>query len=231
MVSGDDGSIHREDRAALEEDAFFLFVDVHTAADTLNQRTPGYDRLFWITWWGSDTDPRGVIPYLLQKQGGPPLGETQFKGFRVTWYALSDQPFSLPDDLTPTDVNFDNVLHLDGLAYSQTISPGDAAWATLHFSQLAPMTINYKVSLRLRGSDGVVQAQTDKLMLNDRHFQTSAWPIDDPALNQAINVYTLSMADPTYSGPLTLEAVVYDAETQAAIAACGSSPAQGINRR
>jgi predicted ribosomally synthesized peptide with SipW-like signal peptide len=40
----------------------YLFVDVHTAADVLNKEAAGRDRLFWVTWRGSDTDPRGVIP-------------------------------------------------------------------------------------------------------------------------------------------------------------------------
>ena len=199
----------------------YLFVDVHTAADTLNQQALGQDRLFWVTWWGSDTDPRGVIPYLLEKQAGPPTGELQFRGYQVVWYTLSDEAFSLPTDLQPGDVNFDNKLRLDGLAISPTVSQGGAVWATLHFSQLDHLAVNYKISLRLRSPGGAIVAQTDKLILNDRHFQTSAWPIDDPALNQAINVYTLSPLNSAYGGPLTLEAVVYDAETLAAIAAYG----------
>lgn len=199
----------------------YLFVDIHTAADTLNREALGRDRLYWVTWWGSDTDPRGVIPYLLQKQAGPPQGEARFPGYHLAWYQLSDRPFSLPNDLTPLEVNFNRGLRLDGLAYSQTLSPGESAWATLHFTQLAPIEVNYKVSLRLRAPEGTLLAQQDKAILNDRHFQTAAWPIDDPALNQALNVYTLSLDDPTYLGPLTLEAVVYDAETLAAVAAYG----------
>jgi hypothetical protein len=199
----------------------YLFVDIHTAADTLNRVALGRDRLYWVTWWGSDTDPRGVIPYLLQKQAGPRAGEMQFRGYRVDWYNLSQQPFSLPTDLTPIDVNFEDVLRLDGLAYGQTLAPGQSGWATLHFSQLAPIAVNYKVSLRLRAPDGRLLAQDDRLLLNDRHFQTSAWPLEDPALNQATNVYTLPLNDPTYHGPLTLEAVVYNAGTLAAIAAYG----------
>ena len=199
----------------------YLFVDIHTAADMLNEAALGRARLYWVTWWGSDTDPRGVIPYLLQKQAGPKAGQMQFRGYRAEWYSLSQQPFSLPTDLTPIDVNFDNVLRLDGLAYSQSLAEGQSGWATLHFSQLAPTEVNYKVSLRLRAPDGRLLAQDDRLLLNDRHFQTSAWPIDDPALNQATNVYTLILNDPAYRGPLILEAVVYNADTLAAIAAYG----------
>ncbi len=201
----------------------YLFVDIHTAADTLNKQALGKNRLYWITWWGSDTDPRGVISYLLRKQAGLPTEEKQFRGYRVERYTLSERPFSLPDELPSAEVNFDNVLLLDGLAYSKTLSPGEAAWVTLHFTQLSPTTINYKVSLRLRAPDGSLLAQVDKAILNDRHFQTAAWPIEDPALNQAINVYTLPLNQPNYTGPLTLEAVVYNAATGDSIAAYGVS--------
>ncbi|MEM7028181.1 MAG: glycosyltransferase family 39 protein [Chloroflexota bacterium] len=201
----------------------YLFVDVHTAADMLNELASGHDRLFWVTWWGSDTDPRGVIPYLLQKQAGPgsQLGEKQFRGYHVRWHQLSDQSFSLPNTLTPIAVNFDNQIVLDGIAFSSSIPTNQDGWATLHFSQLAPMTVNYKLSLRLRSPEGAMLAQQDKLLLNDRHFQTAAWPLDDPALNHTINVYTLTLDDPSYRGPAILEAVVYNAETLAAIAAYG----------
>ncbi|RME49738.1 MAG: hypothetical protein D6796_04495 [Caldilineae bacterium] len=199
----------------------YLFVDIHTAAGVLNREALGRRRLYWVTWYGSDTDPRGVIPFLLWKQAGPPAGERQFRGYRVEWYTLSDRPFSLPTDLPPAQVNFDNVLLLDGLAYSKTLSAGEAGWATLHFRLLAPTPVNYKISLRLRAPDGRLLSQVDKLILNDRHFQTAAWPLDDPALNQALNVFTLPLTDPAYSGPLTLEAVVYNAATLDAIAAYG----------
>lgn len=199
----------------------YLFVDAHTAADILKARALGKNRLYWVTWWGSDTDPREVIPFLLQKQAGSPVEDKQFKGYRVRVYKLSDKPFSLPADLPPADVNFDNVLRLDGLAYSDQLAAGQAGWATLHLSLAADTAINYKLSLRLRAPDGRTLAQTDRLLLNDRHFQTADWPLADAALNQAIAVFTLPLTDPAYTGPLTLEAVVYNAETLASIAAYG----------
>jgi hypothetical protein len=57
--------------------------------------------------------------------------------------------------------------------------------------------------------------------LNDRHFQTAAWPPDDPALNRGINVFTLPLVEGGYQGSLTLEAVVYNADDLASIAAYG----------
>ncbi len=199
----------------------YLFVDVHTAADVLNEKARGKKRLYWVTWRGSDTDPRGVIPFLLWKQAGAPQGEKQFRGYRVQWWTLSDVPFNLPTELPPVDVNFDNVLRLDGLAFSESISAGSTGWATIHFSLQQPTTVDYKISVRLRAEDGHMLAQSDKYILNDRHFRTSAWVMDDPALNQAINVFLLPLTDADARGVVTLEAVVYNGATGDSIAAYG----------
>lgn len=195
----------------------YLFVDIHTAAATLTREAAGRDRFFWITWRGSDTDPRGVIPFLAQKYGEK-LGQRDFRGYHVEWFSLPDSntSFSLPTDLDPISATFGDVLRLDGAAYGgyppsgQTTSARHPAWATLHFTLLRQTSVDYKVSLRLRGQDGHIAGQIDKDLLNDRHFRTSAWPLADPALNQAINVYTLAFAPDTSPGSYRLEVVVYN---------------------
>ncbi|MCK6628103.1 MAG: glycosyltransferase family 39 protein [Anaerolineae bacterium] len=197
----------------------YLFVDIHTAADTLTREAAGRDRLFWITWRGSDTDPRGVIPFLAQKYGQR-LGQRDFRGYHVEWFSLpqAGAGFSLPAELPPVNAAFGDVLRLDGAAFGGYPPAGETtpvthpAWATLHFTLLRDTDVDYKVSLRLRGEDGHLAAQVDKDLLNDRHFRTSAWPPTDPALNQAINVYTLPLAAETPPGSYRLEVVVYNAQ-------------------
>lgn len=196
----------------------YLFVDIHTAADILSHEAVGRDRLFWVTWWGSDTDPRGIIPFLAEK-AGQPLGKKDFKGYKVEWFDLSkarQTSFSLPDVLTPTNITFGDVLRLDGVAFggtenSTTTPISEPVWATLHFTLLKEAEVNYRVSLRLRGNDGQIVSQVDRDLLNDRHFRTSAWPLTNPALNQAINVYTLPLATDTIPGSYRLEVIVYNA--------------------
>ncbi|GAB4421106.1 MAG: hypothetical protein Fur0044_18410 [Anaerolineae bacterium] len=197
----------------------YLFVDIHTAADTLTREAAGRNRLFWITWRGSDTDPRGVIPFLAQKYGQR-LGQRDFRGYHVEWFSLpqAEAGFSLPADLPSVNAAFGDVLRLDGAAFggyppaSETTPITHPAWATLHFTLLRDTDVDYKVSLRLRGEDGRLVAQVDKDLLNDRHFRTSAWPLTDPALNGAINVYTLPLAADTPPGSYRLEVVVYNAQ-------------------
>lgn len=216
----------------------YFFVDVHTAAEALTAATRGRERLFWVTWPRGDSDPRGVVPFLAEKQGER-LGHVAFRGYNVDWYSLSGRPFSLPKALPPVDVEFgepgNGVLRLDGLAYGA--GPGGeqtAAWATLHFSLLRPAAADYRVSVRLRAagsgtSGGSLVAQTDRDLLNDRHVRTSAWPVDDDRLNQTINVYSLPLAPEAGPGPFSLEVVVYDAETLAGLPVSGAPTPPGAS--
>ncbi len=196
----------------------YLFVDIHTIAEVFNREASRKDRLFWVTWWGSDTDPRGVVPFLAEK-AGQPAGQYDFKGYKVQWFDLSptsEPTFSLPNLLNPTNAIFGDVLRLDGVAFggvadSSTTPANEPVWATLHFTLLRDTDVNYKVSLRLRNKEGQIISQIDRDLLNDRHFRTSAWPLADPALNQAINVYTLPLPPETAPGLYQLEAVIYNA--------------------
>jgi uncharacterized membrane protein len=207
----------------------YFFVDVHTAADVLNAEAAGRDRLFWVTWRGSDTDPRGVIPFLLDKVGRRG-GERDFRGYHVTWWDLPrGAHFSLPGDLPPADITFGDVVRLDGLAFSDTVQVGGVAWATLHFTLLRDTDVDYRVSLRLYSPEGNRLASTDKDLLNDRHFRTSAWPLDDPRLNQAINVYTLPIPPDASPGSYRLETVVYEATTLEALPVAAGSASDGIS--
>jgi mannosyltransferase len=189
----------------------YLFVDVHTIAEKLNAEASSRERLFWVTWRGSDTDPRGVVPFMLDK-AGTRLGDQDFRGYHVKWWQLPPQPrFSLPDNLTPSSFVFGGFLSLDGVAFNDAADAGEEVFITCHFSLITPTDLDLRASLRLRDANGQMLLPTDKDILNDRHFRTSAWPIDDSRLNQAINVYTLAIPPDTSPGNYQLEMVVYDA--------------------
>jgi predicted ribosomally synthesized peptide with SipW-like signal peptide len=208
----------------------YLFVDIHTAADEFNAEAAGQDRrLFWVTWWGSDTDPRGVVPFLLDK-AGQRAGELDFRGYHVAWWDLQgDAHFSLPTNLSQANIVFGDVIRLDGLAFSDKVQVGGAVWATLHFSLLKDVDEDYRVSVRLRDLGGEMLPPTDKDLLNDRHFRTSAWPVNDPRLNQAINVYMLPVASGASPGDYCLETVVYDADTMEALPVSGAPISECIS--
>lgn len=197
----------------------YLFVDIHTVAETLTREAAGRDRLFWVTWRGSDTDPRGVVPYLAQKYGRL-LGEREFRGYHISWFSLPDAAtvYSVPTQLPSIEATFGDVIRIDGVAYGGfppsgvAVPAGRSAWLAIHASLLRDTDTNYRVSVRLRSVDHGLAAQVDKDLLNDRHFRTVAWPLDDPALNQAINVYTLPVPAGTPPGPYQLEVVVYNSQ-------------------
>jgi hypothetical protein len=149
----------------------------------------------------------------------------------VAWWDLQgDARFSLPNDLSQSaecpqgDITFGDVVRLGGFAFSDAAQAGGTAWATLHFTLLRNTDMDYRISLRLRGPEGDMLPPTDKDLLNDRHFHTSAWPQDDPRLNQAINVYTLLIPPGTPPGTYSLEAVAYEATTLEALLVTGIPP-------
>jgi len=207
----------------------YLFVDVHTAAQRLNAEAAGRRRIYWVRWWGSDTDPRGIMPYLLDK-AGQRGGDTNFRGYRVGWWDMpSDAEFSLPDDLTPAAYVFGDTVRLDGVAFSDSAPAGGWAWVTLHFSLLGDTAADYRASLRLHDAQGNMLPPTDKDLLNDRHFRTSAWPLEDARLNQAINVYILPIPADAAPGDYRLEAVVYQAGTLEALPVKDHSSGDGFS--
>ncbi len=200
------------ERANIPAPTRYLFVDIHTAAKTLNAEAASKDRFFWVTWWGSDTDPRRVIPFLAEKRGRF-VEQRDFRGYQVSQFNLeSGQIFELPNQLTPLNATFGDVIQLDGLAYGETTQPGNPAWVTLHYTLVRDTDTNYKASLRLRDLSGQQVSQLDQDLFNDRHFRTADWPLHDPTLNQAINVYTLPVAPDVAPGKYQLELVIYNAE-------------------
>ena len=201
----------------------YLFVDIHTAAATLNAEVPGHEHFYWVTWRGSDTDPRGVIPFLLDK-AAQRIGDKDFRGYHVIWWQLPrDVRFSLPEELDPLHIVFGDAVLVDGLAYGAWGRAGGTTWATLHFALLRQTGVDYRASLRLYDTDGNVRASVDRDILNDRHFRTAAWPLEDARLNQALNVYTLPLPPDISPGVYRLELVVYEADTLTALAVGGNA--------
>ena len=207
----------------------YLFVDIHTAAATLTAEVAGRRRVYWVTWYGSDTDPRGVVPFLFDKVA-PRGGERDFRGYHVTWWELPPGvELSLPENLRPVDIVFGDVMRVDGVAYGATCRAGDATWATVHFALIKATGVDYRASLRLRNAAGDMLPPTDRDVLNDRHFRTSAWPVEDERLNKAINVYTLPVPPNAMPGNYRLELVVYDAATLVGLPVAGVASADGVS--
>lgn len=203
--------------------ARYLFVDVHTVAQRLTELCRGRERLFWVRWFKSDTDPRGVVSFLLRKFGYWE-GEKAFRGYQVDIYRLPPGGrFELAPELEPADVRF-GPIKLTAMAFGgrgagptstveetrRRVVPADKiAWAVLAWERVAPVDRPYKVSLYLEDRFGQRVGQDDRPLLNDRHLSVPYWEDGETALN----VYAVPLAVGSPPGVYTLKVAVYDPET------------------
>ncbi|NOZ27188.1 MAG: hypothetical protein GXP39_03925, partial [Chloroflexi bacterium] len=203
--------------------ARYFFVDIHTAAQQLTELCRGRERLFWVQWFKSDTDPRGVVSFLMRKFGQWE-GERAFRGYRVDIYRLPPSgEFELAPSLEPTRVRF-GPIELTAMAFGgrgggptstveethRRVVPADKiAWAVLSWRRVEPVDRPYKASVYLEDRFGQRVGQDDRPLLNDRHLALPYW--DDG--EEAMNVYAVPLAVGSPPGVYTLKVAVYDPET------------------
>ena len=215
--------------------AQYLFVDINTIAQRLTDLAKGRDRVFWVRWFESDTDPRGAVPFLLEKFGTL-TGERAFRGFDVASYQIApDTQFELAPGLNDAAVDFGNQVRLIGSAFggaggvtggaAATHRPEAAAdegvWAGFEWVQLPGAAQPLKATVVLEDSDGVVVGRDDRPILNDRHLAPPEWDKTDRPLGVA-----LVKPDPaTPPGTYTLRLAVYDPTTLAQLSATGPGAA------
>jgi len=211
----------------------YLFVDIHTIADVLTEACRGRDRLFFVQWRQSDTDPRGAVIFLMDKYAAY-RGEKHFRGYHVVWYDLPHETnFSLPVELEPVHLNFGNRLWLTGQAYggrgagetstegevsARTAPSGSHGWVTLEWRvadgacKATPcLSEDYRSALYLRDDQGHQVGQVDRTLLSDRHLRTAGWQPGESALN----VYTLPIAPGTLPGEYVIYLTAYRASDSA----------------
>ncbi len=219
--------------------AQYLFVDLNTLADRLTQLTQGRARVYWVRWFESDTDPRGAVPFMLEKFGTQE-GEAAFRGYTLTWYAIApDTRFELVQSLAAADARFGNQVRLDGSAFgghgagsTSTLdevrvatAPADRpVWAVVRWAPLpgasAPETAlrqGLKATLVLEDANGLIVARDDRPVVNDRHLAPAQWTTDA----RPLGVFLLHPEPATAPGRYTLKLAVYDPVTLAQLSAAG----------
>ena len=206
--------------------AHYLFVDIHTVAQRLTELCQGRERVFWIRWHKSDTDPRGAVLFLLDKYGQR-LGQADFRGYNVLWYQLPPHgTFSLTAEVNPIDVDFAGQISLMGYAYggrgagvtsseaeveAKVVLAGKKMWAVLQWQLQQKVDRDYKVSLFLKDGRGHLIGQDDRQLINDRHLYTSSWWLGEVVTN----VYDPPVPAGTPPGQYTVEVAVYEPESLA----------------
>ena len=217
--------------------AHYLFADIHTVPETLTRLTQGRDRLYLVQWYKSDSDPRGVIPFLLEKYSLF-LGEEQFRGYRVAWYQLPPSPsFSLAPEIEITQVEFEERLALTGFAFGgreegtsdegetarKRVPAGQKAWVVLRWQLEYRVAEDYKATIYLEDASGHLIGQDDRLLTNDTHLRTSNWEVGEVAMN----VYLIPVAAGTPPGEYMLKAAVYEPSTLERLPLLGSDGKPG----
>ncbi len=192
--------------------ARYLFVDINTIDERLNEWAGDARRVFWVQWFESDTDPRRSVQFLLD-QYGHHAGEQVFQGYTINWWTL-DPPteFSLAPNLAPLALRFDQAVEtVETSLPAEPLAAGDSVPVVIRWQRVSGGTIGRPLKARVAIYDaaGNRLAQSDERLLNDRHRAPDQWqPTDRP-----LNVYNLATPANLAPGDYTIRLLVYDADS------------------
>jgi hypothetical protein len=192
--------------------ARYLFVDINTLDQRLNEWAGAARRVFWVQWFESDTDPRHAVGYLLG-QAGQHVGEEWRQGYSIDWWELSPpNGFALAPNMAPLTVAVASAVQTVAASWPQeVIAPGSPVPVAIRW-QAAPggaVDRPLKARVALYDETGNRLAQADERLLNDRHLAPAEWAAEE----QPINVYLLETSAELAEGDYELRLLVYDAET------------------
>jgi mannosyltransferase len=190
--------------------ARYLFVDINTIDAQLNEWAGKAERVFWVQWFESDTDPRGAVTFLLDKYGQR-VGEAQFRGYWVQrWDLTPPTDFVLAKALTPQFQRWRGGLATAEIDAPTQAIPGEMLPVVIRW-QRGPGEITRPLKARVAfyNEDGARLAQDDRRLLNDRHLSPAEWSEAD----RPLNVYKLDLPPDLPAGRYTLQILVYDADS------------------
>ncbi len=191
--------------------ARYLFVDINHVDERLRAWAGDAQRVFWVQWFESDTDPRHAVPYLLG-QSGNEAGEELFQGWRINMWEMSPpNNFALAPDPQPLRVQFASAVETVDVSMPAQAVVGRPVDVALRWARVVGGASErpLKARVALYDSDNNRVAQADERLLNDRHVAPSQWSEDD----RPLNVYQLVADAPPAPGVYELRLLVYDAES------------------
>ncbi len=191
--------------------ARYLFVDINNVDERLRSWAQDAERIFWVQWFESDTDPRHAVPYLLG-QSGQPAGEQLFQGWRINWWEMAPpNDFALAPNAQPVAVQFAQAVQTVEASLPTAAEADKPIDVALRWARVAGAALDRPLKARVALYDGANNrvAQADERLLNDRHVAPSEWSEGD----RPLNVYQLLANAPLEPGDYELRLLVYDAES------------------
>ncbi|MEZ4835766.1 MAG: hypothetical protein R2873_27855 [Caldilineaceae bacterium] len=190
--------------------ARYLFVDINTIDQRLGEWAEDAQRVFWVQWFESDTDPRGSVTFLLDKYGQR-AGEQNFQGYWVQWWDLTPPThFALAEEWREQTHRWRNGPQISAISAPPAATPGDRLPVVIRWQAgIDVIDRPLKARVALYNADGGRLAQDDRRVLNDRHLAPAQWTGED----RPLNVYSLALPTALPPGDYALKVLVYDADT------------------
>jgi hypothetical protein len=192
--------------------ARYLFVDINTIDQQLQEWASNATQVYWVQWFESDTDPRRAVTFLLD-QAGKRAGEENFQGYSIDWWQLTPpNNFVLAPNMTPLRVAFPPALETVEVSLpNEAVIRGGHLPVVIRWQRQAggEVTRPLKARVALYNAEGGRIAQIDDRLLNDRHLLPAEWTAED----RPLNVYLLDVPDDLVRGQYTIGLLVYDADT------------------
>jgi hypothetical protein len=191
----------------------FLRIDDEETPAALTQLCAGCRRIYTVVWEKGphiDADPKGLVPFLLNRAGLDVLGEER-RGFDLLGFDLPPAvDFRLPP-LQPTRLTLGERLEAVAADVAPTWTGRDLA-VVVRWRLLQVNPKDERLSYRAFDRAGRLVGQVDRPLLGNDHWGTSRWTAGDDAIDAVI----LPLRPGTLPGPLRVEVVAYDAGPPAA---------------
>ncbi|GIW08704.1 MAG: hypothetical protein KatS3mg060_3509 [Dehalococcoidia bacterium] len=186
----------------------FLRIDDDETPAALTRLCAGCRRIYTFIWEKGphiDADPKGLVPFLLNRAGLDVLGEER-RGFDLLGFDIPPgTDFALPP-LAPTDLALGGRLEAVAADVAPTWTGRDLA-VVVRWRLLAPGGADERLSYRAVDASGRVVGQVDRPLLANDHLGTSRWQVGEEAVDAVI----LPLRPGTLPGPLRIEVVAYQA--------------------
>lgn len=207
--------------------ARYLFVDSADLDQNLKRWAGEAERVFWVQWFESDTDPRHLVPFLLEQRGRHE-GEQWFQGWSVDWWSLQPpNDFALAPDRQPLTYSFESAVQTVEASLPSTGTTSASLPVAIRWRRTPEGAVDrpLKARVALYDASGARVAQADERLLDDRHVDPSQWSAEETPLN----VYLVQAETPLAAGDYDLRLLVYDAETLEPLGVLdGAGLAQGV---